>query len=214
MLTVEQKLEKVNVELEELRKQYQLISDQIQIKCKLQEKLLLVINEDNLKDPAWLIKNPTMPGAHEATKELVEKHYGGEYNGPHPSGYHHDGKYNPIQKNFDFSLRDYSKTGNREVFYKNCLHFIENFLSLLEPVMQIESRWNNKFPEMKVVPFNFRSEPSGLDYLGYEPVEKVWYHYVLRYGNTDVERKFKSFDEAFDFAFKLVNTEEDDDYCG
>lgn len=212
MLTVEQKLEKVNVELEELRKEYERIGKQIEVKYKLQEKLLLVINEDNLKDPAWLIRNPTMPGAHEATKALVEKHYGGEYNGPNPSGYHHDGKYKPIQKNFDFSLRDYSKTGKREVFYKNCLHFIENFLPMLDPVMEIESRYNDKFQEMKVVPFNFRSESSGLDYLGYEPVEKVWYHFTQCYSRTDVERKFKSFDEAFDFAFKLVNTEEDDDY--
>jgi hypothetical protein len=179
--------------------------------AKKRDQLLLELNKENLKDPAWLFKNPTMPGADEATENLVKELYGGTFNGPHPSGYIHDEKYKPVQKNFDFWLKVYSKEDKRDLLKKNCDHFVENFLTLLEPVMEIESRWNKKFEPMKVVPFQFRSEESGLDYLGYEPVEGTWYHFTLRYGNTDIERKFKNWDEAYEFAFRLTNTDEDDE---
>ena len=196
-------------EIEDIRKKIKVLQKQLEAKCKRRDMLLLELNKDNLKDPAWLFKNPTMPGVHEAIEELIDKHYGGKYNGPNPSGYIHDDKYKPLQQNFDFWLKSYDKPVKDER-KKNCDHFIENFLPLLDAVSEVEGRWSNEFPTMKVVPFQFRSESSGLDYLGYNPEDKSWYHYTMRYGSADVDRKFKSWDEAFDFAYELANHEEDD----
>lgn len=206
-----EKLNKVECELEELRAEYKKLGNKIQRKAKEQEKLLLVLNEDNLKDPIWLLKNPTMPGVHAASKKLLDDLYGGEYNGPHFSGYCHDGKYNPIQTNVEFWLKNYGKT-TREEFKANCEHFIENFMPSLEAVMEVGCRWDDKFPDMKVIPFQFRSEDSGLDYLGYNPDDQKWYHFTLVYGNTNIERVFESWDDAFDFAFGLANKTEENDY--
>jgi hypothetical protein len=204
-----EKLVKCDVELATLRAQYKKIGDKITKKSKVKEQLLLEINADNLKDPQWLLLNPTLPGAHEATQELVKTLYGGEYNGPHPSGYIHDGKYGPIQKNFDFWLRNYSDDSKHDLVKRNCEHFVETFLPMLSAHTEISSRWDKKFPEMKVVAFQFRSEESGLDYLGYNPENQRWYHFTMRYGSADTQREFQTFAEAFDFAYTLANTESD-----
>lgn len=205
------KLAKCDAELTALRDQYKKIGDQITKKSKVKERLLLEINADNLKDAQWLMLNPTMPGAHEATLELVKSLYGGEYNGPHPSGYIHDGKYNPIQKNFDFWLKNYGDDSKRALVQKNCEHFVETFLPMLGAHVEISSRWNDKFPKMKVVAFQFRSEDSGLDYLAYNPDNRLWYHFTMRYGSVDTQREFQTFAEAFDFAYTLDSTESDYD---
>jgi hypothetical protein len=204
MNTVEQ-LAKVVTELDELRAEYKKLGDKIRRKAEQQEKLLLEINADNLKDPAWLLRNPTMPGAHEDTVKLIESLYGGKYNGPHPSGYIHDDEYKPIQKNFNFWLKDYSKEGNREMFRKNCEHFIQNFMPLLDAVHEISSLWNDKFPKVKVVPFQFHSEETGLDYLGYCPADTRWYYYTVVHGRMNTERVFNSWHAAFDFAYAIAN---------
>jgi hypothetical protein len=205
-MNVAEKLDKVNNELDALRAEYKKLGDRIGRKVKEQEKLLITLNEDNLKDPVWLLRNPTMPGVYEATNQLWQDLYGGEYNGPHISGYHHDGKYNPIQANVEFWLKNYGSTP-RETFKKNCEHFIENFLPVLEPVMETGSRWDNKFPEIKVVPFQIRSEETGLDYLGYCPEDQKWYHFTMVYGRVNTERVFANWDAAFDFAYEMSNQE-------
>lgn len=207
-MTVVEKLAKVDAELEALSAEYKKLGEKIQRKRKVQEKLLLELNHDNLKDPAWLFRNPTMPGVYEATQKLIKDQYG-EYTGPHPQGYIHDGNYKPIQANFNFWLKNYgSKT--REVYKKNCEHFLENYLHIFDPVMEISGRYGQKFPEMKVVPFQFESEEHGLNYLGYNPEDKKWYHFTMRYGITDIVQVFKDWDAAFNYAYDYSNNETDD----
>lgn len=203
-MNIEDKVAKSELELEALRSEYKKLGDKLSRKIKSHDKLLLELNKDNLKDIAWLVKNPEKPGSYEAIKSFIIDFYGSEYNGPFPQGYHHDGDYVPIQKAFDFSLNTYGKD-KKEEYRKNCKHFIETFLPHLDPVLDVESRYNDKFPEMKVVPFKFRSESSGLDYLGYDPESGKWYHFTMCYSMVDVKREFKDFDEAFDFAYKLSN---------
>jgi hypothetical protein len=208
-MNVAEKLNKVNAEIDALRAEYKKLGDKIGRKVKEQEKLMLVLNADNLKDYVWLLRNPTMPGVYEATKKMLTDLYGGEYNGPHIMGYHHDGKYNPIQACVDFTMRTYGSTP-REKIKENCEHFIQNFLTALEPVMTTSTRWSDKFPEIKVVPFQFRSEEGGLDYLGYCPADQKWYHFTLTYGRTNTERVFENWDAAFDFAYEMANREYSD----
>lgn len=95
------------------------------------------------------------------------------------------------------------------MFKKNCDHFVENFLPVPEPYLDISSRWGDKFPEVKVVGLQFKSDEGGLDYLGYDPEAGDWYHFTIVYGNTNIERKFGSWDEAFEFVFDEANKEED-----
>ena len=210
MNTAEQ-LKTVESELVSLFKEQEKINKKIKHKSELKERLLLELNKDNLKDPAWLFRNPTMPGAHEATNKLFEEQYGGLYNGPHPSGYIHNKEYKPIQKNVEFCLRTYNHEMTREKIKKNCEHFLENYLHMFDAVTEISSRWNNKFPEVSVVPFMFRSEESGLDYLGYCPADNRWYHFTLVYGRINTERVFETWDAAFDFAYDMAGRDYNDD---
>jgi hypothetical protein len=152
-----------------------------------------------------------MPGAYDAIRKMIVELYGSEYNGINPSGYVHNGDYKPIQKSFDLSLDTYGKPKKKELFKKNCDHFVENFLPVLEPYLDISSRWDDKFPEVKVVGLQFKSDNGGLDYLGYDPETGDWYHFTMVYGNTDIKRKFGFWDEAFEFAFNEANNEADCD---
>jgi hypothetical protein len=211
-MNVAEKLDKVNSELDALRAEYKKLGEKINRKAKEQEKLLITLNTDNLKDPVWLLRNPTMPGVYEAINQLIKSLYGGEFNGPHPSGYIHD-DYKPVQTNFNFWLRSYNKEITKETLKANCTHFVENFLHILDAVVEIESRWDNSFPKVQVVPFNVRSEESGLDFLGYCPADGRWYHYSQVYGRTNTKRVFDSWNDAFDFAYALasVDCDYDDD---
>lgn len=208
-VTDQEKLNSCLQEIETLQLEIEKTRLVLERKCKFRDKLLLQINSENLKNPEWVFRNPTLPGAHEATNDLMNDLYGGPYNGPHPSGYHHDGDYNPIQKNFDFCLSDHTGD-NKETLKKNCTHFVENFLKFLDPVVTVCSQWDDRFPEMKVVPFQFRSESSGLDYLGYNPADGNWYHFTLVYGISDIKQIFYTFDDAFEFAYQLANQPENE----
>lgn len=161
------------------------------------DSLKKIINQDNFKSMKWLIENPTEPGQYEAMQKLVNNLYGGEYNGVHPSGYTHDGEYNPIQQDFQLSYGEY---GDHARDRNNIEHFMKNYLEYLKPVVDIHSRWNDKFPEMKVVPFQFSSKTSGLDYLGFNPDDKKWYHFNMVYGRVDTKEVFESLDQALDFV--------------
>lgn len=207
-VNIAEQLAKIDEEVATLRDEQKNIIDQIVKKNELKEKLLLELNSKNLKDPAWLFRNPTMPGVHEAVKKLFEEQYGGVYNGPHPSGYVHDDEYRPIQQNIEFWLHSYSKDPNRDQIKKNCDHFLENYLHIFDAVHEISSRWNKQFPEVSVVPFQFRSQDSGLDYLGYCPADSRWYHYTMVYGRVNTERVFDNWNDAFDFAYALANQKE------
>lgn len=85
------------------------------------------------------------------------------------------------------------------------------FKMVTRAVGEIESRWDNSFPKVKVVPFNIRSEDWGLDFLGYCPADGRWYHYSQVYGRTDTKRVFNSWDDAFDFAYALASMDRDYD---
>ncbi len=196
--------------IEDLHKKIKSLNTQLTKQANKRDAALLELNKSNFSNMEWLIKNPTLPGSEKALSEIIKILYGGEWNGVHPSGYLHDGKYNPIQKNFEFNCRVYSKDKDVEVYKKNIQHFVENYVSFLEPLETIESRWSDKFPKVDVVGFQFMSRSSGLDYLGYDPKGGYWYHYTLKYSKTDVERKFENFEEALDFIFDFVKTNEDD----
>lgn len=204
--TLEDKILDLQISIEEDREQVDKIHKAIQRKNRRLEKMLLEFNKDNMNDPQWLFKNPSQPGVHEATNSLFEELYGGRYNGFTPSGHHADDDYVPIQKSFDLTLQ----YGEREELKKNCDHFVENFLPMLDPIMETYSRWDDKFDEVKVVPFQFRAESSGLDYLGYDPKADEWFYFTLVYGRVDTKRKFNNWDEAFDFAYELSRKSEEE----
>jgi hypothetical protein len=210
-----EKIAKLRTEIADIRKQYESLGKQIVLKSKQLENMLIKLNKDRFTDIAWLMQNPNMPGAHEATKDMIVGLYGTEYNGPQPSGYIRIDEKNVVcQKNFEFCFTQYGKeTNHREMVKKNCDHFIETFLPHLAPVMEADGGGQETFPDIKVVPFNFQSESHGLDYLGYEPTEGVWYYFTMVYRRTEIVKKFKSWDEAFDFAYAMVNesSETDDD---
>lgn len=209
---IAEKLQKVDKEMEELRKQYEALQKKIVLLAKQQEKLFIDVNKENLLNPEWLFVNPNAAGTYEALRDLIKKLYGGDFNGPHPTGYLHDGNYKNCQQNFDFWLKVYNDHhGEKKAqIYKNCCHFIENFIHILKPMVQTESRWNDKFPEISVVPFQVKADEGELNYLGYEPLTKTWYHFTCVYGIHDTTREFANFEEAFEFAFNLVD--HDDDY--
>ena len=204
MENIEEKAAKCEAELQELRKQSEKINRQFSAKNKHYKKLLLELNKDNLKEIAWLVKNPESPGVYEALNEMFEQFYGGTYNGPHPAGYYHDDNYKPIQKNFEFMIDSDGRKDRKEEFRKNIDHFLKTFLHHLDPVVEVECRFGNKLPPMKVIPFSFLSESSGIHYLGYEPQKGEWFYIELVYGTYDVLKKFKDFDEAFEFAYETV----------
>lgn len=187
------------VKIDILQKNIKDLQKKVRKECEALDQLLLELNEEKLKGPAWLFKNPTMPGAEVAIDDLVKSLYGGSYNGPTKCGYIHDENHNPVQVNFSFSLEDYGP--EKEVLYKNCAHFAENLLQFLDPVVDLEV--NNEI--VKVVPFQFSSETWGLDYLGYCTETGVWYHYTLTYGRVKFKEIFKDFKSAFEKAFQIVN---------
>ena len=197
--------------IDELRKKIKSLNTQLTKQANKRDAALLELNKNNFSSMEWLIKNPTLPGSHEALSEMMKNLYGGEWNGVHPSGYTHDGKYNPIQKNFEFNCRVYSKDKDAEVYKNNIRHFVENYVQFFEPLETIESRWSNKFLKVNVVGFQFMSRSSGLDYLGYDPEHGDWYHYTVRYSKPDIERTFENFDAALAFAFDYVEAYGDDD---
>ena len=172
------------------------------------DSIKLELNKENMDNLSWLLKNPCEPEVNNKIMSLIREYYGCEYTGGiYPSGYITDNsnseKMIPIQKNFDFML----ESQNLDRVKKNISHFVETFLPHLDGVYEVSSRFSKEFPPVKVVPFQFKSGNSHLDFLGYEPIEKVWYHFTLTYGFYDVKAKFASFEEAFNFAYWLANLE-------
>jgi hypothetical protein len=204
-MNISEQISTIEAELESLRKKYKKMGSVITNKVKKHDKLLTELNKDNLDNPEWLIRNPAMPGAYDGLKRMINRLYGGEFNGPHYEGYIYDDNYVPIQVNFSFWLKDYDKEISQDLLKKNCDHFVENILPFLSAVTSISSRYSEKFTKMKVVPIRFNSEDTGLDYLGYEPIEGSWYHFSQRWGKTNTETKFKDWDEAFNFAYNYTN---------
>lgn len=155
----------------------------------------------NLDDMEWLIKHPEQPGQCKALEEKIKELYGGLYNGILFGGYVHDGNYIPIQQAFDLRLRDYDgETSYRE----NIEHFMENFLQYMKPFETISSRYDDSFPEVSVVGFQYESTESGLSYIGYEPIENVWYHYTMVYSTSNPDKKFKTLEQALDYIYDNV----------
>jgi hypothetical protein len=211
MNNLEKLIEQEKAWIKGLRAEYKNVGGMLDMANKRLEQHLLEFNKDKFDSMEWLIKNPTLPGVHEALEKLFKEYYGGTYNGPHHAGYIHNGDYKPIQINIEFMLKDYDDGGDGEIHIKNCKHFVENYLQFFKPYEEIESRYSDKFPLMKVVGFQFQSESSGLRYLGYNPENENWYCYSMVYRTTDVVCKFKDFDEAIRFAYVKANIEENDD---
>lgn len=196
---LKENIKKTEEEIKELRLEDEKLRKKIQRKVKALEKLKIEFNKDNFKSMEWLIQNPTEPGQYEALREMFNNLYGGEYNGIHPSGYIHDGEYKQIQQNFNIIYGEYDYHDHVQD-RKNIEHFMENYLGFLKPVMEVESLWDDKYPAVNVVPFQFSSKSSGLDYIGYEPEGKKWYHFTMVYSRVDVKRDFDSLEEALDFV--------------
>lgn len=205
-MSKQEEYDRLTTEISDLRVRLEAIQENIQSKVKRSKQLFFEINRKNYDDFGWLIRNPLAPKSNETLREFIKNLYG-EYKGPHPSGYHLDKDRRPVQAGFDFCLTDYSGK-NSDLIIKNCKHFVEKYIDLFEPVQVVEFHST----DLKVVPFNFRSRESGLDYLGYVPESKEWIHFSLVYGRARKEQSFKSFDEALVFAFKLANKEESEDY--
>jgi len=207
----EQTLKNIEKELEGLRKASLALQTQIKKKNEQWEEVFNSVNRDNYQDIKWLINNPNAPESHKYIVDWLTKNYGSEYLGVSTSGYRHDGNYKNPQKNFDFYLVDYSvDKSRREAMKENILHFIENIVPLLTYTDRVSSRWGDKFPEMEVKSFQYKSESVGLSYLFYHEVEGAWYDGTLTYGQWDVDRRFNSFDEAFDYAYNKAQEEEND----
>lgn len=212
-MTDQEKLHMIEAEIESLRQLVKKSNDRIQILVKDQSKILIKMNRHHFGDMEWLIKNPTMPGSHEALNKKIIEMYGGEYNGVHPSGYVQNENYEPIQKSFEFHVEIYSNENRKEkeqIYKDNIRHFVANCLKYFQPFMTVGSRWNDTYPEVDVVAFRFASEDTGLEYLGYDPDEKVWYHFSMVYGTTDVKKKFNNFEEALDFIFTFSYNSDND----
>lgn len=155
----------------------------------------------NLDDMEWLIKHPEQPGQYNALKEKIEELYGGLYKGIRIGGYVHDGNYIPIQQAFDLCLCDnFGEPSYRE----NIEHFMENFLQYMKPFETISSRYDDSFPEVSVVGFQYESTESGLSYIGYEPIENAWYHYTMVYSTSNPDKKFKTLEQVLDYIYDNV----------
>ena len=205
-MNTQEQISAIETELESLREKYEKLGNIIERKAKKHAKLLIELNKDNLNNLEWLIRNPEIPAAYNGLKRIIDRLYGGEFNGPCAQGYIQDENYKPIQANFNFWLKNYDEeVQQRDLLKTNCDHFVENVLPLLSAVTTTSSRYSEKFPEIKVVPFKFSSEDTGLNYLGYEPIEGVWYHFSQTWGKANTEHKFKDWDEAFNFAYDWVN---------
>jgi len=194
--------------LEALRSEYKKLGDKVSRAYKKWEKLAEQDNKAKSKDVKWLIQGVDQPGHYESLRGYFAENYGGEYEGVNPSGYTHDGNYKNQEQNFDLRLETYGKPERKESYKKNVERFLSEFFPLLTARTTVCSRYNDKFPEMLVKPLQYKSEESGLSYLFFEPDSGNWYAGNLVYGRWDVNRKFKNFEEAFEFAFEESNKEE------
>jgi hypothetical protein len=197
--------------IEDLSKEYENFLKMLKKARGRLDKYMMEYNKDNLKSMAWLIKNPTSPGAEKATTDWFEENYGGTFKGPHPSGYVHDDDFKPIQLNVEFSLTDYGDGNNKETCIANCKHFVENYMEFFEPYQEVKSRFSDKFAPMDVVPFQFASSQGGLTYLGYNPDNKTWYCFTRVYSQSDVTHEFRDFADAIEFAYVKSQEKEEED---
>lgn len=201
MPILEEKIKIAKLELRHSRARQDSLQEFILEKEERLNSLLAELNVNNMENPAWLFLNPDMPGVTEKIQEYFNQQYGGLHNGVCPISTFLDSDGNPIQKNFEIVIPVYRKIEKKDEIYKNCVHFMENFLGILKPVMGISSQWNDEFADMHVVPFLFSSKDRGLNYLGYNPEDSKWYHFTFVHGNTDIKRSFDNFESAFNFAF-------------
>lgn len=192
-----------------------MVSDRDKIDYKLrklsekQDKLLLELNSENFKDFCWLLRNPNQPGAYEATQKMLKDLYGGRFNGPNILGYRLVGEEEIPQAAVNFYLSNHYNKLPKEKIKENCEHFVEKFMSALDPSIVISAEYNSELPEVKVIPFEVHSGRSGLDFLGYCTANQKWYYFTMCYGFVNDERVFSSWDEAFEFAYDLVQKKRD-----
>ncbi len=169
---------------------------------ELRDSILYDMYKHNMDDMEWLIKNPCMPGSHEAMENKIKKLYGGLYNGVHPYGYVADDNCVAIQKNFEFCTDVYNYENKDEIKAQrksNIKHFVSNYIKYLVPYVKIRPY----DVEIDVIGFQFQATDCGLMSLGYDPNGDVWYFYETAYGNIRVKKQFNNFEEALDFIFEI-----------
>ena len=194
-------LAQVEAELTKLLADVKVLNLKINKVREERERLFKLVNESNFTDIAWLIKNPGAPGAYEATREWLKKTFGGEYRGVSTMGYLHDGKYRDLQLNFQFQFSTHGST-TREETKANADLFVREVLPLLKPMVEVtRARYRNEGSVM-MVPLQFLSEESGLDFLGVD-ADGTWYHYSQVYGRTEILHTFANWDDAFEFAWEM-----------
>ena len=194
-------LAQVEAELTELFADVKVLNSKISKLREEKERLFKIVNESNFTDIAWLIKNPSAPGAYDATQAWLKKTFGGEYRGVGTMGYLHDGEYRDLQLNFRLQFSTYSSATRDEV-KANADLFVREVLPLLEPKVEVTRARYRDEGSIKMVPLQFLSEESGLDFLGVD-AGGTWYHYSQVYGRTEIRRTFSSWDEAFEFAWEM-----------
>ena len=192
-------------ELDALRKEYEKLGKKVDKAHKIWENLEKKKNKDQM-GIEWLVNNPTAPGQHENLQKYMNDNYGGRFEGVLAMGYTHDGNYKNPEQSFELSLADY-EGGNKDKYKQNVLKFLEEVFPHVKRVLEVESRWNDKFPPMYVKALRYKSKESGISYLLFNPETKEWFKGTLGYGRWDVEYKFKDFDDAFETAFYDSNTE-------
>lgn len=212
-MNIQQHIDEANKIIDSLRQEYNDINIKMRDAINMRDMLLYELNKNRFDDIEWLIKNPNMPGVSDAVDAIFKKQYGGIYNGVLKAGYISNPEDDsPIQMNFDFTTTTYDSENEKEKLFKdNIRHFVDNYLQFLKPYMIIKSRWDKKFQPVEVVGFMFHSDECGLQCVGYDPVEKVWYHYEQVYGNPNTKQKFVNFEEALDFMFTYEHNNTNDD---
>ena len=196
-------------ELADLLADYAALNLKINKIREKRDELFKMVNSANFTDIAWLIKNPEAAGAYEATREWLKNTFGGEYRGVSTMGYLHDGKYRDLQLNFQFQFYTYG-SATRDEIKANADLFVSDVLPLLKPMVEVtRSRYRDEGSVM-MVPLQFLSEESGLDFLGVD-AEGTWYHYSQVYGRTEIRRTFANWDNAFEFAWELSQRSEEED---
>lgn len=213
MFDLAAKIKKLDDEIVSDRKRIDLIQKSVNRKSKERDQLLIELNKEHFDDFEWLLLNPTLPGVHEATDKKIKEIFGGDYKGVSAhAGYFHDDKYKPIQKCIEFIFTAWGDTEENILEAKrNIRLFVDRFLHVLKPVMEVSSRWNDDIPETNVIPFRVCSLESGIVYVAYDPEKKEWFDVELSYGKSNARRKFKDFEECLDFIVHMNLKRDGDD---
>jgi hypothetical protein len=187
-------LQKVEQEIEVLRKEYNKLEKSLSSLINEREKLEKEFYKDKMDDIEWLINNPDKSGTYEARKEWLRETYGDEYRGVGFGGFYR----NTNQTAVEFKFFTYgSSTEENE---KNVKHFIENYLNILKP------SYENKVMFQCAV-----GEHQGILYMTYDTLSEKWGKMFQRYGRLTDEEEFKDLETAIAVIQKFSKRIESDE---